>query len=408
MRILNVTAQKPDSTGSGVYLSELIRGFHKMGHTQALLAGVYEEDKIELPEEINKYPVYFRTEKLPFPIAGMSDEMPYESTRYCDMTQEMTEQFRIAYTEKITETLSDFAPDIILCHHLYFITSLVKELAGNVPVYAVCHGSDLRQIKKNPWQREYIKQMIPKLDGIFALHKEQKQDICHFFGCPENLVDVIGTGYNSDVFYETKKPQKENNKEIRLVFVGKVSEKKGVMSLLESTHLLNTTNYQYNLTLVGGAGNQQEYKKIQKLAKTAGIPVEFVGRLEQKEVSVVMNDSDVFILPSFYEGLPLVVIEAMACGLKVVCTDLPGIRPWLDGTVENHNVMFVQPPKMENEDEPVKETLPEFEQQLAYAMEQVAKEILAERNGEKKRSKPNLSRVSWDGLCRLILEITKA
>ena len=41
MRILNITAQKPDSTGSGIYLSELVRELEKEGHTQAVIAGVY-------------------------------------------------------------------------------------------------------------------------------------------------------------------------------------------------------------------------------------------------------------------------------------------------------------------------------------------------------------------------------
>lgn len=41
MRILNVTAQKPNSTGSGIFLTELMKEFANKGHTQALVAGVY-------------------------------------------------------------------------------------------------------------------------------------------------------------------------------------------------------------------------------------------------------------------------------------------------------------------------------------------------------------------------------
>ena len=43
MRILNVTAQKPNSTGSGIFLSELMKEFANKGHTQALVAGVYPD-----------------------------------------------------------------------------------------------------------------------------------------------------------------------------------------------------------------------------------------------------------------------------------------------------------------------------------------------------------------------------
>ena len=79
---MTITAQKPHSTGSGFYLTEMVKGFAALGHEQAVLAGVYREDTVDFPAGTVFYPVHFKTEELPFPIAGMSDEMPYESTIY--------------------------------------------------------------------------------------------------------------------------------------------------------------------------------------------------------------------------------------------------------------------------------------------------------------------------------------
>ena len=73
MKILSITAQKPNSTGSGVYLTELVKEYADEGYEQAVVAGVYKEDAIELPDGVSFYPVYFGSEALPFPIAGMSD-----------------------------------------------------------------------------------------------------------------------------------------------------------------------------------------------------------------------------------------------------------------------------------------------------------------------------------------------
>ena len=120
MKILSVSAQKPDSTGSGVYLTELVKGFEKLGHEQAVLCGVTKEDKIELPESVKCYPVYYKSEEMPFPVCGMSDEMPYESTRYCDMTEEMTEKYTETFLKKVSQIMEEFDADIILCHHLYY------------------------------------------------------------------------------------------------------------------------------------------------------------------------------------------------------------------------------------------------------------------------------------------------
>lgn len=391
MRILSITAQKPDSTGSGVYLTELVKGFEKLGHEQAVIAGVTKEDVVCLPEGVRFYPVYYKTEKLSFPVCGMSDEMPYESTRYCDMTEEMTIQFHNTFGQKVKEVVEEFKPDVILCHHLYFLTALVRELCPNIKVCGVSHGSDLRQIQKNPWQREYIKKNICNLDQIFALHQEQKEMISDIHGCQREKIEVIGTGYNSNVFLVSQEPKKKNEK-TRYIFAGKLSEKKGVMSFLKSISYIPNAAEQMELLFAGGYGNEAEYNVIQNLAEECPCDVTFLGKLTQAKLAEKMNESDVFVLPSFFEGLPLVVIEAMACGLRVVCTDLPGIRDWLNANIPDNGVVFVEPPKMKNSDEPTAESLPIFEEKLAEALMEVRR--------QKKPGQEKIRKISWDGLCK--------
>ena len=77
MRILNISAQKPDSTGSGVYLSEMVRCELSAGHAAAVVAGVDASDEPTLPEGAEPYFVRFNTVALPFNVCGMSDVMPY-------------------------------------------------------------------------------------------------------------------------------------------------------------------------------------------------------------------------------------------------------------------------------------------------------------------------------------------
>ena len=148
-----------------------------------------------------------------------------------------------------------------------------------------------------------------------------------------------------------------------------------------------------NLTEMDAA----EYAEICRLAEVCPCPVTFLGRLSHQELALEMNKSDAFILPSFYEGLPLVLIEAMACGLKTICTDLPGIKPWLDQAIPVSGTIFVTPPRMHNEDEPWPEDLPGFEKALADAIQ-----------GLQNRPLPNpdlVRQVSWDGLCKTYCDI---
>ena len=157
MRILSITAQKPNSTGSGVYLTELVKEYALLGHEQAVVAGVYREDEVELPDGVDFYPVYFCEEGLLYPIVGMSDEMPYISTKYSEMSPEMVEQFRSSFMSVIERAVEELQPDLILCHHLYLLTALVREHFPERKVYGFCHNTDLRQMQKTDLEREFIR-----------------------------------------------------------------------------------------------------------------------------------------------------------------------------------------------------------------------------------------------------------
>lgn len=401
MKILSITAQKPDSTGSGVYLTELVHALDRQGHTQAVVAGICRKDIISLPADVSVYPVFYETDELPFPVAGMSDEMPYPSTRYSDMTEEMTRQFTEAFRQQIQHAVTMLHPDIILCHHLYLLTAIVCDICPDIPVYAICHGSDLRQLKKNPKNRSYILAQLSRLNGILALHQEQKTQICNTFSCAPESVHIIGTGYNSDIFYtDTAIIRKEEP--LSLLFAGKLSEKKGVFCLLRSLQYFTVP---ITLSFAGGYGNAAEYKKICQLAEqiTAAAPsqkeVHFLGKLNHMQLAREMNRHQIFVLPSFYEGLPLVTMEALACGMRVVCTDLPGIRPWMAENLPENNVVFVTPPRMHHEDEPLTADLVPFEQRLAAAI-QKAVHMTPEQP-------EHMQQLSWNGLAQRLISIVQ-
>lgn len=397
MRILSLTAQKPDSTGSGVFLTELVRGFAAQGHSQAVLCGTLEGEDIRLPEGVKLYPVFYNSKELPFPICGMSDEMPYASTRYRDLSEAMTRQLMGAFRRTLAQAVAEFTPDVILCHHLYFLAALARQMFPHIPVYGQCHGSDLRQLATNPWQGDWIKEEIRDLTGIFALHEAQKKQICDIFDLHESRVTVVGTGYNSGVFFrdETAKAERDSDK-FRFLFAGKLSEKKGVYSLLRClSHLEKPENTE--ILLAGGCGSDTELEKLREMARKCPCQVIFLGKLDQKTLAKRMNQSDAFILPSFYEGLPLVLIEAMACGLKTVCTDLPGIRPWLDRALPENGTIFVAPPQMRNTDEPIPESLPDFEIRLARAMDDARQAKLPHEQ--------QVAALSWGALCEKLSQI---
>lgn len=390
MRILNITAQKPISTGSGVYMTELMRAFSELGHVQAAVAGVYKEDGSCIPEDIEFYPLCFKTEELPFPIPGMSDEMPYESTVYSTMTEDMAAAFKAAFVKRIGEAVESFRPDVILCHHLYLVTAFVREMYPHMKVFGACHGTGLRQIMKNGRWKEYIAPKICALDGIFCLHEGQKRDICSCYGADENKVHVIGSGFNSSIFCPR---ETESHEGYRISFAGKISDKKGVFSLVRALSHLPFDGDRVKLTLAGGY-NEENYCKVLQLAALCPYEVTLTGPLPQDKLAQLFAGSDLFVLPSFYEGLPLVLAEAMACGARAVCTDLTGIKEWMDENVPGHGIRFVNKPSMLDADTPDPAALPEFERELAAAIE----EALLDTSPHA----PALDRVSWKGVAKAV------
>ena len=106
MRVLKVIAQKPGYTGSGIYLRALLSKAPQYGITQASVVGLNSYDE---PDLENIHPIRFESEKLPFPVVGMSDVMPYRSSRWPDLTEQQLAQYRRTFEETISEAVERFS-----------------------------------------------------------------------------------------------------------------------------------------------------------------------------------------------------------------------------------------------------------------------------------------------------------
>ena len=418
MKILSILAQKPSSTGSGIYLTELLKSFHKMGEEQAVVYGVTKEDKLPEFSGVKAYPVYYESKNLPFPILGMSDEMPYRSTRYRDLTEEMLESFRFAFLQKIQEAVEEFRPDILLCHHLYLLTALVREAFPNLPIYGFCHNTDLRQMEKHSLKREFIQVNIRKLDRIFTPKEAQKKEVIRVYGVDPDKIRNIAVGYNEERFFLPKGdilfrggiPRRrrvslpneevlEKGEALDLLFAGKLGEKKGVFSLLRAMEEFYKEEGKIcplRLFLAGDNGNLEEKEAVYALAQSCSYPIYFLGRLDQEELVKFYQFSDIFTLPSFFDAVPLTVLEALACGNKVVLTDLEGLEDFFKENTPASPVFFVNLPVMQNQDEMREEDTAAFEMKLKESIKKAAEYSY--------ENMVPISFLSWDSICKKIMQ----
>lgn len=426
MRILNISAQKPFDTGSGVYLSEVAKGFDQRGHTQALLCGLSNLEELnrvqtELGFLERVEACIFNTESLDFEIPGMSDEMPYPSTKYRDMDRNRLFAFKKAFEEKLRALILEFKPDLIISHHLYILTALVAKVVKETPtikVVGVCHGTCLRQLLSHDLDNRETISQLKALDSIFALHKEQLEEIKGLlFGTVEKKTfvetprfKVIGTGYNPLVFNRQRlsccdKGACNCSNEIKVIYAGKLSYKKGIVSLIKAMALIGDNILGEDslvLKLAGGQGSSEDMKLIQREINNSPYKIELLGKLTQRELAVEFNRSDIFVLPSFYEGLPLVVIEAMACNLPVVVSKTSGLKEWILEKAPKARVQFVELPRMKEVDQPLDTELVYFEEDLAKAISVYIEELQA----VEAFANPCLNEIdnfSWLGVCDSIL-----
>lgn len=361
MRILYLISQKPESTGSGFYVRALINQAVKSGHQCSLVAGISGSPVSDpLFSSLGHTGfVRFDSAELPFPIAGMSDVMPYDSTRFIDMNDSRLTAYRKAFQSVISDAVEKVKPDIIHTNHLWLMTALTRELFPDIPLVASCHGTDLRQMHNCPHLRKDIISSCRKADEIIALSQIQKKEISEMLSVKGDSISVAGSGFNNEMFYPGKKPETPPS---RLLFAGKLSEAKGVPWLLEAIGRLRSP-LPFHLYLAG-SGSGSDYEKCLSLGKNVKDRVSFCGSLPQKKLAELMRQCHIFILPSFFEGVPLVLLEALASGCRIITTSLPGTKEVLMG-VDKNFVRMIDLPALKTIDKPYSSDMPGLIQTLA-------------------------------------------
>ena len=115
-----------------------------------------------------------------------------------------------------------------------------------------------------------------------------------------------------------------------VLFVGVICERKGVPELAEACATLRDRGLPFNLVLIGGQGPtpDDEYARIRAALERTGQTAAMVGPEYGEQVKARLYASDVFVLPSYLEGQPMAILEAMATGLPVVTTAI-GAVPWM-------------------------------------------------------------------------------
>ena len=144
----------------------------------------------------------------------------------------------------------------------------------------------------------------------------------HGIAADDPRVVAIPNGLDTSIFHPASRPARSIGRQARLLGVGRLIASKRFDLTIGLLPTLSAAN-DVSLTLIGDG---PERPRLQTMAR--GLPVTFVGHVSGRtQVAEIMRESDVLVMPSAAEGYPNAVLEALGCGLQVVASDIPGIRP---------------------------------------------------------------------------------
>ena len=218
---------------------------------------------------------------------------------------------------------------------------LAKLFRKKVIVYY--HGWNINYSNKlsNNW---LFKNIYFKADAFILLTQLAKKSLIEW-GYKKKIY-ISSTAVNEDLIKDInedflRKKYNNSNNEIRLLFLARIEKEKGIYELIYTYELLKN-KYKYIKLMIAGDGREE--KNIKRLVSERKIEnVEYLGFVEgQSKISAYRN-CHIYLFPSYSEGMPTSVLEAMACGLPVITTAVGGLVDFFKSNT--NGFMLEVPPK---------------------------------------------------------------
>jgi len=163
------------------------------------------------------------------------------------------------------------------------------------------------------------KKVINGSNVLTAVSNSVAQDLSNEYHINKNDIKVIYNGVDEKVFV----PSRLTTNKRYILYVGRLSHRKGLFDLIECGKYVCSEHSDINFVIVGEGMLKNE---LQKKVDMIGLHNKFLfkGHVSKSELISLYQNAMIYVVPSHYEGLPTVLLEAMSCGLPVVATSVSG------------------------------------------------------------------------------------
>lgn len=210
-------------------------------------------------------------------------------------------------------------PDAIYSHYLSnTIKAIPLKKKYHIPIVAMEHWSQMAYPKIPNNTISTAKYVYSSIDQLITVSSALKNNIFQQIGCDSIVIpNMVGKEFH---YLPSNLKKKES---IQLITTGRLIPEKHFDMLIQAIANISTPKLQLYII-----GNGSEKQKLQKLVEKLQVKdqIQLLGHKSKQEIVTLLQQSDIFVLPSQSETFGVAYIEALACGLPIIATDCGGPR----------------------------------------------------------------------------------
>lgn len=241
--------------------------------------------------------------------------------------------FLRAADARLQEVVTAHKPDAVLAHFSLPAGELARRIKRRwgIPYTVVLHGSDVPGFQPKrfamlyPFVRPVVRRIWREADHVVAVGQGLRGLARATWPKGAGGIEVIENGVDTKLFHPGSQPTAREGGDFQIVVIAQLIERKGIQYLLEALSQIRQEGGPRCAVHVCGTGPYEPMLRAKTAAFKLEDQVHFRGLLPHEDLAELLRRSDVFVLPSLQEGLPLSLLEAMATGLPVVATRVGGI-----------------------------------------------------------------------------------